>query len=384
MLMAMGGAMMRGGLGAGLQAGAPAAAQMQQRNMQMAALQSTYEALIKSGVPPGVAQAAALNPEVLKTVAPNLYMKPQLQETRQNPLTGEKSFSVYDPNSQSMRPVAGGPQQPQAQDQGVNYDPVTRRDEAFLSTLDPITASAVKAAVNGNISGTGKTLNQIMPLAARYEDGFNQNIYNQRGQALHDFYGGGTGSNSVKSLNQFTGHLGQLVQAIQTQGNMGGIGTPLNAPWNATKSFFGATGQNPVATTAHAAADELSSLFKGKGISDSEIRQWEQSFRVNGSPEQQREDVGTLLNLAQHSLDALEKKRQDQLGPALSATMPPIVDQRTQATMDAIRSWAGGGQGPQQSPSPQGPVRVNDKASYDALPRGVTYIAPDGSTRTKQ
>src|SRR5262249_48626196 len=37
---------------------------------------ATYRALLQAGVPPAVAQAAALNPTMLHTIAPQLYSKP--------------------------------------------------------------------------------------------------------------------------------------------------------------------------------------------------------------------------------------------------------------------------------------------------------------------
>lgn len=352
-LLGLGAGIASGGLQRGVPGLAAGAQQDYTQNIQRSTMAATYQSLLSAGLPAPIAQAATLNPEILKTVAPTLYQKPTLQETRQNPLTGQKEFSVWDPNAQSLKPVAGGaPQGPQ--DQGPNYDPETRRDEAYLATLDPTTAAAVKAAVNGDLSGTGKTLNQVMPLAARYEDGFNQNTYTQRGQALHDFYGGGKSQQTVKNLNQFVGHLGMLPNLVDQQGNMGGLATPLNAPWNATKSAFGATGQNPVKTTAHAAADELAAFFKGQGISDTEIKQWKDSFRENGSPAQQREDISTLMSLADHGLDAMEKKRADGLGPVLSAKMPPIVSPQTQGTIDAIRSWSQGGKAAAPAGSPAG------------------------------
>jgi hypothetical protein len=61
--------------------------------------QATLKALMASGVPGPIAQAATLNPEILKTISPAYFdTKPQLQETGTDPFTGDKKFGVYRPN----------------------------------------------------------------------------------------------------------------------------------------------------------------------------------------------------------------------------------------------------------------------------------------------
>jgi hypothetical protein len=69
MLMALGGGIAQGGIGRGLTAAVPAAQYEQGQQKQQQAQQATYGALRSAGVPHGQAVAAALNPEVLKTIA---------------------------------------------------------------------------------------------------------------------------------------------------------------------------------------------------------------------------------------------------------------------------------------------------------------------------
>jgi hypothetical protein len=68
MLMALGGGMMTGGLGRGLQAAATASESERKEKTQSAHRAVAYRALLAAGVPPAIAQAAALNPELLRTV----------------------------------------------------------------------------------------------------------------------------------------------------------------------------------------------------------------------------------------------------------------------------------------------------------------------------
>src|SRR5512139_3507213 len=65
--------------------------------------QASYGALVASGVPDAIARAAALNPEILKTIAPAYFdTAPKLQETGTNPFTGQKTFGLYKPNTQTL------------------------------------------------------------------------------------------------------------------------------------------------------------------------------------------------------------------------------------------------------------------------------------------
>jgi hypothetical protein len=73
LLMEMGGAMMQGGLGAGLRAGGAAAQQLQQRNIQMMGWRATYAALKQRGYSDADATAIMMNPEASKAAFGNIY-----------------------------------------------------------------------------------------------------------------------------------------------------------------------------------------------------------------------------------------------------------------------------------------------------------------------
>lgn len=73
MLMAMGGGMMTGGLGKGFQAGAEAAVADTKQQADNAGRAATVQALLRAGVPPAIAQAAAGNPTLLKAVSARLF-----------------------------------------------------------------------------------------------------------------------------------------------------------------------------------------------------------------------------------------------------------------------------------------------------------------------
>ncbi|MGC2077903.1 MAG: hypothetical protein WA728_18110 [Xanthobacteraceae bacterium] len=103
-----------GGAVGGAQAGQnalPDALKLQNTLLQRRGAQAIYSSLRSSGLPDGVARAAALNPDVLKAVAPDLA--PKLQDIGADPVTGQHTFARYNPLTNTMQPVNSGGVSPQ-------------------------------------------------------------------------------------------------------------------------------------------------------------------------------------------------------------------------------------------------------------------------------
>lgn len=99
-----------GGLLQGYKSGMGEAMTMQKTLQGQQSQAETLKALIASGVPEAVARSAALNPEVLKAIAPMIYQKPELKEGGTDPLTGDKSWVIWNPNThQFMAAPPGAP-----------------------------------------------------------------------------------------------------------------------------------------------------------------------------------------------------------------------------------------------------------------------------------
>lgn len=109
MLMEMGGAMMQGGLGAGLRAGGQGAAQLQQRQYQIMGLQAQAQALRARGVPESQIWAILLNPEFGKAYAGNFGPDAAQVATVKNPTTGIESSALLRPRAGSLTPINPGP-----------------------------------------------------------------------------------------------------------------------------------------------------------------------------------------------------------------------------------------------------------------------------------
>src|SRR6185437_14065691 len=104
--------------------------------------------------------------------------------------------------------------------------------------------------------------------------GFTAQTYQQRQKAYNDWYGGGKSQQTVKALDQALSHTLGLVDNVDKLGNYG-AGSIVNKPINEAESAVGMeTGYVPLRTNAHAVADELGKVWKGAGLSDTEIKNW--------------------------------------------------------------------------------------------------------------
>ena len=205
----------------------------------------------------------------------------------------------------------------------------------------------VQAMLEGRMSPPGAFAlrsprwNYLLDLAGQSEPGFDLSKWTARLASRKDFEGGGKSSEMVRSANQTIGHVGDLVTKMDILHNSG---IPY---WNAVANYtaeniLGKQGVKGFVANAHAVADELSKVFKGTGISDTEIRQWERALSPNMSPDQQREAVTTILHLLDSSVNALEEKRLTGMGPAAAAKSGQLLTPRSRKILDAVQKWEGG------------------------------------------
>lgn len=114
------------------------------------------QALTAAGVPDAVAAAAAMNPEVLKTVVPQLYTKPQPHKLKD--AFGNERIVFANPDKQTVTdPAGGGGGAPTGATNwfapGVTrYEPALPAD-AYLAQFSPAMQDAIKAQV---AAGTGE------------------------------------------------------------------------------------------------------------------------------------------------------------------------------------------------------------------------------------
>ena len=95
-LMALGGGIAQGGIGRGLTAAAPISFAERAQHQQQIAQAATFQALRNAGMPEGVAQAAALRPDILKAIASEYFGAFKVVQTGED-LHGRKIFQLQGP-----------------------------------------------------------------------------------------------------------------------------------------------------------------------------------------------------------------------------------------------------------------------------------------------
>jgi hypothetical protein len=264
---------------------------------------------------------------------------------------GRTKYAFVNPLSQT---VAGAPGTPAtaagAENASLGPNGEALGGDDYLKTLPLNEATMVKKMVNGEIPPPSSYVlakspywNALMMKAAQYDPSFDQTAWGARVAGRKDFYGGGKSSEMVRAANQTIDHVGHLVESMDKLENTQSpiyneVGNYVN------QHLIGKSGVPDFLANAHAVADEMSKVFKGSNLSDTEIKAWEQSLSSNMSPEQQRASVAKLMDLLNGSLNALEQKRQSSLGPMLSKKMGPLLNDHSRDVLDRVKTWTDGGE----------------------------------------
>ncbi len=188
-----------------------------------------------------------------------------------------------------------------------------------LTNVSPNMSEIVKQLVeykmklpSGNALKTPFWQNAIA-LAGQYDPSFDASSYDIRQNTKKDFATGKSAQN-ITRLNTAIGHLDTLMEKGKALNNYGGLSTPLNAPSNAVQSFFGDNRQVGFNSTAKAVTGELASVFKNMGATDAEIKSLAQTVNTSQSPAQQKEAIGTYIELLGSRMEALSSQYEKGLG----------------------------------------------------------------------
>lgn len=160
-LMGLGAGIASGGLQRGVGGMAQGGQLDYQRNIQQSSLAGTYQALQAAGLPEGLARAATLNPELLKTIAPEYFSAPKVVQTGESPLG--KTFQLQSAGGKfSDIPNGGG-----GGNVGMSLlapgvkqmDPSLTGDD-YMNQFGPEVQAAAKAYINGDVMPTGNPRQQ--------------------------------------------------------------------------------------------------------------------------------------------------------------------------------------------------------------------------------
>jgi hypothetical protein len=311
-------------------------------------LKAQYDSLVPV-LGPKNALLAVMNPEAGKTLIQEaLTNKEKYGVISEDPLEGKK-YGFINEREQTVngKPIgqaaagqaaAGGGLAAvrEAQDRGVTGD-------ALYEYLPASYRNTVKAMVEGRqpLPSTAamrspSTLAMI-DAAHSIDPSFDATIWKARNEAGPDWTKGKS-SEMVRSANQTLHHVNSLMNAMDDLSN--GRVPAMNAVGNYFNENVRGTGeQGAFRTNAHAVAEEMSKVFKGANLSDSEIKHWEQNLSENMSPAQQKAQVAKLAELLHGSLQALEEKRVSAMGPAQAARMGPIIKDEGQRVLERVDKW---------------------------------------------
>lgn len=219
------------------------------------------------------------------------------------------------PGAPSTTPPAGAP----------DAAPSNRNDGA-LEGLPAPAASIVKGMVEGRIApptsfAMAKPYWQtMMQKAAEYDPSFDQTTWAGRVATRKDF-SSGQAAKAVTAMNTALAHAGTLADDFEKLGNYGGVATVLNQPANAIGKAFGDARQTKVQQTIDALASEARKVFAAAGGGNlTELLEWQKSFPLNGSPDQQKAALTGFVDLLDGRLSALA----DQYNRGMGRTDDPI------------------------------------------------------------
>ncbi len=347
------------------------------QGMALAQMQATYQALRAKGVPDADARAAALNPEVLKTVAGNYFdTKPKFGVIGQNQM-GVNQYGFIRENQGTVTPAnpGGGPV-----GNAGGIDPNLTGD-ALLSAisanpqLGPGKAQMVKAIAEGRQPYPSGFLLKtpfgqwLTTMVGQYEPGLDATLVNRR-HTFNQQLGSATPSSvgGQKSLmGTSLGHLSEVADAATALGNSSG---PLSA--SIPGSSYLAHGINSVENTSTNQAAKVKALedavqkFSGEvgklysGNSGGGIAEREETrsrFSGNLTPQEMAASLEMSKALIQSKLAALQNQQDEIFGQKSKGRIDFLGDsgRAALAKIDAaIAKLRGGTQAAAPSALPSG------------------------------
>lgn len=361
--------------------------------MQQQMMMATYQALRQKGLPDADARAAALNPEILKTIAANNFdTKPKFGVIGQNQM-GIPQYGFIRENQGTVTPVS--PNGGQTVGGGTQIDPSLTGDDFLKAissdpSLGPGKAQMVKAIAEGRQPYPSGFLLKtpfgqwLTTAVGQYEPGLDATLIGQRatfnkqmGSATPTSVGG-----QKTLMGTSLGHLAEVADRALDLNNSNGMGVaPLAHAYNATTNAIGtdaAAKANALNETVDRFSGEVGKLYSGSsggGVSERESTR--SRFGAAQSPQELAAGLEASRDLIKSKLAALEnqqdqifgqnnKNRVDFLGQngraALAKIDTAIAKLRGQAPPDATGASASAAPPSQTAINPKTGQRVMLKA----------------------
>lgn len=341
---------------------------------------AVVRALMNPYTPPGV--AALLGQQA--------FAKPELKDAGTDPITGQKSYQEYDPNSHTMRPVNGAPgtaqasAQPGMLAQGVSQIDHTLTGDAYLKQFGPEIQSAVKAYMNGDVLPTGNPrmagiANAAKTIAQKYGQDtgapVSDTLYAEKRKYRTELGSNqpATAGGQAKAFNQGIEHMGALSSTLEKLDNSNGLGIPWIADVINTGRQMTSTEQSAISDKARGIGQTLSGevgkLFSGSaGGGVEERRLTRDRFDSVKSPVQMAAALEGTLETMRGGLTALEQRRNQILGPNSDVKFVTADTEKKIAQIEAAISRL---KGEKQAPAADATGGVDPAALAEAKRRGL-------------
>ena len=348
------------------------------QGMQMTAINATYQALLQSGVPDGVARAAALNPEVMKTVAPQIYTRPTLQPIGPpDPFTGYQSYGWVNPSAQTVTEATVTPA-------ANNATATSSASTAPAQALSPYQVNQVfsnavrmgltgqplfnslppqmKPLMQGILSyqidpkslGTRVDKSGMSPagrfeaLAKMVEPSYESGSFGIRNKAQQEWLTGGNTSPAAQNQAGVTAlHHIAIADAVQRQ--LGGTANAsyLNMPLNKLNEL-GMELKNNTALAAYKTqidkvVEEATTFYRNSGGAEPDILRGIDQLKAAQSPPARAAALGALAQLIDGKIAALQQRHKSALlgqewnaPPGTAPGNPQILSPQDRATIDRL------------------------------------------------
>lgn len=396
------------GISRGLTGAIPASQLDRQQGFQNATLHFLTSRL---GMPPDQAQMVVSNPALMAQLAPQIFGAKQMQFTQVGEdMFGNKKFGFVDPVhgqvfDQSGQPVGTGGGN-SAGDMGaqsylapgVKALDSSKVGEDYLKQFSPETQAAVNDYIGGKSMPTGNPragfTQAIKQIAQKYGNDIGtpaddttfsarRTMRTQLSSAAPNSLGG-----QLNTGNTAIGHLADASQKALDLDNSNGWGfAPLAHAINTVRGLGTAQSAKMEALndSIQHYGQEITKFYAGSPGGEAERQRFLTTAGAAKSPQELAAVFETEAQLMQSRLGSIDSQIKGTLGPA--AAQYPVVRPESQTALAQLDRNVARLRG--QTPAPVQPPQTAQtgpitKDTYDALPKGATYTAPDGSVRTKK
>lgn len=222
----------------------------------------------------------------------------------------------------------------------------------YLNTIKPEYRAQIQGIAEGRVKIPDRMMTtpqgrQLLQGVLQYDPTFDAAGVGERFRTVQDMAPNGTSGKAITAANMALEHAGAYYDSIAKNNG----GSPM---FNSAKNYVGenlagSTSSGEIRQHAQALASEARKVFAGQsGGGLEELRQWEQNFPTNATPDQARAYVGSFIKLLKGRMDSITNAynqgtsmnhtNQDLLGPQARSVWNRFdpdngtIDQKPQGT----------------------------------------------------